>query len=74
MSDKEGTIIAWHSHNQGAYGEQGIMGADWGWCVCADSIKDGEEMQRIEELQLGESVSDFSCRNIESVSTVSGFT
>lgn len=34
VSDKEGTIIAWHSHNQGAYGEQGIMGADWGWCVC----------------------------------------
>lgn len=34
VSDKGLTIIAWHSHNQGAYTQQGIMGADWGWCVC----------------------------------------
>lgn len=27
VSDKEGAIIAWHSHNQGAYRQQGIMGA-----------------------------------------------
>lgn len=25
-----GTIIAWHSHNQRAHRQQGIMGADWG--------------------------------------------
>lgn len=42
------------------------MGADWGWCVCADSIRDGDGGHGGSGSGGGAGGADFSWRNSES--------